>query len=229
MELIAKKISLDLKKIIESEFEKVSDLIHEQKQRINHVNIYHKDWGCNSCENLIYILHNDYSIDPDTIISLGFINSKVDSYDQHFHIDYAGTTETYFIPMIDLNDLNGTEYVEFTNKEYNKNILGELIEITDEFINRDQIIDHFNKKKISNYTFKILNGDAWSMVKMPNYVFHRGQKNKGFVDRTMFQIVIAVTPTAKVSQSILIGDSELDETSDIVDKLLVNRKTNNND
>ena len=228
MELIAKEIGLDLKTIIKSEFEKVSDLIYKQNQRINHINIYHKDWGCNSCTDLINILHKDYSIDPTSIISLGFINSKVNSYDQHFHIDYVGTTETYFIPMIDLNDLNGTEYVEFNDKEFNKKILNELIEITDEFIDRNQIINHFAQNKITDYSFKILNGNAWSMVKMPYYVFHRGQKNKGQVDRTMFQIITGRTSDVKVSSGILIEDSELDENNDIVDKLLSNRKTNKN-
>lgn len=48
MELITDKISLDLKQLIKSEFAKNFDLITEVNSRINHVNIYHKDWGCNS-------------------------------------------------------------------------------------------------------------------------------------------------------------------------------------
>jgi len=226
MELITNKISLDLKKLIKLEFHKNFNLITEKNSRINHVNIFHKDWGCTSQSSgkIISILQNDYSIDPNCIVSLGFINSQINSYNQHFHIDYEGKTETYFIPLIDLTDVNGTEYVEFINREYNINILEELVEITDKFINRDQITKYFNSKNITSYKFKYLNGAKLSMVKMPYYLFHRGQSNQGTKDRTMFQIIISKTSNCVVSPEIKVMDSELDENNFQVQKLLTSRK-----
>lgn len=230
MELITDKISLDLKKLIKSEFKKNFDLITEVNSRINHVNIYHKDWGCNSVSSrqIISILNSDYSIDPKQIVSLGFINSQINSYNQHFHIDYEGTTETYFIPLIDLTDCNGTEYVEFINRKYNESILSELVEITDKFINREQIIKYFESLNISDsqYKFKILNGNKWCMVKMQNYIFHRGQSNKGTKPRTMFQIILAKGKKCIVSPEIKILDSELDENDCQLKKLLASRTLN---
>ena len=228
MELITNEISLDLKKCIKSSFDTVKNLITEVNKRINHVNIYHKDWGYSSCDDIIKILQTDYSIDPNNIISLGFINSQINSYNQHFHIDYNGITETYFIPLIDLDYNNGTEYVEFISKEYNINILDELIEITDKYINKNQIIDYFNNKSISNsnYEFKILNTKSWSMVKMPYYLFHRGQSNKGTIDRTMFQIIISKSKNIHISKKVKIIDSELDEEQIIINKLLNSRINN---
>jgi hypothetical protein len=228
MELITNEISLDLKNFIKSSFSTVKNLITEENKRINHVNIYHKDWGYSSCDDIIKILHNDYFIDPNNIISLGFINSQINSHNQHFHIDYNGITETYFIPLIDLDDNNGTEYVEFVSKEYNINILDELIGITDKFINKNQIIDYFTTKSIqsSNYKFKILNVKNWSMVKMPYYLFHRGQSNKGTMDRIMFQIIISTSNAVNISNKVKIIDSELDEEQHIIDKLLNSRDIN---
>jgi hypothetical protein len=161
---------------------------------------------------------------------MGFICSQVNSHNQHFHIDYNGNTETFFIPLIDLDNNNGTEYIEFINKDFNINIFNELLTITDEFINREQIINYFDKLNIlhSNYQFKFLNGKKGCMVKMPYYVFHRGQSNKGTQDRIMFQIIIAKNENANVSLSLTINDSELDEDEKTINKLLQNRIINNN-
>jgi hypothetical protein len=228
MELITNKISLELQKLIESSFVEIKDLITEKNKRINHVNVYHKDWGCSSCSSIIKILHNDYSIDPNNIISLGFICSQVNSYNQHWHIDYNATTETYFIPLIDLDNNNGTEYVEFVDNKENINLLNELIEITNKYIDITQISEHFTKMSIPqyNYAFKILNTNAWSMVKLPYYLFHRGQSNKGTVDRIMFQIIVKKTNNTCVSDKVQIDDSELDELLTTQQKLLISRQNN---
>jgi hypothetical protein len=231
MELITTQIEADLEKIIQGAFESVKDSLIVENKRINHVNIYHKDWVNNSyqdLQDLINILSYNYNIDIKKIISMGFICSQVNSHDQHFHIDYEGNTETYFIPMIELNDKNGTEYVEFFDKNQNIDLFSELLSITNLYIDKSQVTEHFDNLNIprENYKIKFLNGNKFSMVKMPYYVFHRGQSNKTCETRIMFQIIIAKNDKANVCSGMLIDDSELDEETYIVNKLLNSRKNN---
>jgi len=230
MKLITNKINENLKQQIKLKFKTVENLIKENNNRINHINIFHRDWKTNDCQNLINIIKNDYNINTEKLISLGFITSQKNCHDQHFHIDYNGTTETYFIPLIDLTDCNGTEYVEFKNDDFNLEILDKLISINDTFILRNELEQELKKMGINKETYeiKILNSNKWGMVYMPNYLFHRGQSNKGGIDRTMFQIVLEVKPNAIVSNQIKINDSELDEENDVITKLLQSRSLHNN-
>jgi hypothetical protein len=228
MELITDKIGEKLEELIQNAFESIKDLLIVENKRINHINIYHKNWTRNLHESMILELGDNYNIDTKKIISMGFICSQINSHNQHFHIDYNGDTETYFIPMIDLDDKNGTEYVEFINKEYNIDLFTELLDITNLYIDKEQIISHFEKKNIlpENYKFKFLNGEKGCMVKMPYYLFHRGQSNKGTQSRVMFQIIVDRTDKAKICTGVVIEDSELDEETHIINKLLNSRKMN---
>jgi hypothetical protein len=225
MELITPRINKYLKKLIKDQYLLIKELIKEENKRINHINIYHRDWQNNNCEEIIKILKNEYLINTDNIISLGFITSQVNCFDQYFHIDYNGTTETYFIPLIDLNDYNGTEYVKFNDTNYNINIIDKLINITNNFDNRKELEGEFIRMNIPNsdYKFCFLNAQKWSMILMPYYLFHRGQSNKGTKDRTLFQIVVAINSNAVVSNQIKINDSELDEDISSINKLVINR------
>ena len=228
MELITDKIGVKLEELIQNAFESIKDSLIMENKRINHINIYHKDWIHNLHEPMICELRDNYNIDTKKIISMGFICSQVNSLNQHFHIDYNGDTETYFIPMIDLDDKNGTEYVEFINKEHNIKLFKELLNITNLYIDKEQIMSHFDKINIisENYKFKFLNGKKGCMVKMPYYLFHRGQSNKGTQNRIMFQIIMGRTEKANVCTGVVINDSELDEDTEIINKLLNSRKMN---
>jgi hypothetical protein len=225
MELITLKIDNNLKNLIKHKFSLLKEVIEKENKRINHINIYHREWQKNDCDEIIEILKNDYSINIKNIISLGFISAQVNCLNQHFHIDYNGTTETYFIPLIDLNDLNGTEYVKFNDTNFNINIIDKLIDITNNFENRKEVEEEFRKMGISNsdYKFCFLNAPKWSMTLLPYYVFHRGQSNKGTKNRTLFQIVVAINSNAIVSDKSVIIDSELDEESPTINKLLYKR------
>ena len=142
MKLITTKIDSNLKKFIKDKYISIEKIILEENKRINHVNIYHNKWSSKdneTCADIINILKKNYSINTDNLISMGFITSQINCYDQHFHIDYNGTTETYFIPLVDLTDKNGTEYLEFNNSQDNLELFDNLIDITDKFINRNQL------------------------------------------------------------------------------------------
>jgi hypothetical protein len=42
----------------------------------------------------------------------------------------------------------------------------------------------------------------WSMIKLPYYLFHRGQSKKGTIDRIMFQIVISRSTNVHISNKV---------------------------
>jgi len=71
MELITPRINKYLKKLIKDQYL----LIKEENKSINHINIYHRDLQNNNCKVIIKILKNEYLINTDNIISLGFITS----------------------------------------------------------------------------------------------------------------------------------------------------------
>ncbi len=228
MEVITPQINTKLKNLIDQSYDSIKCEFNMTNSRINHMNIYHKDWSNNHCENMINLLHDIYHIKPTSIISLGWIRGSVDCLDQHFHIDYQGHTHTYFIPIVELNDLNGTEYVKFSTPQLNLKLMNNLLEMSDKYIMRDQIIDHLSRIDIdrSLYDFYILNSQSYSMVWMPNYVYHRGRKNATSIDKIMFQIVIGSYEGANISSNIKFDDSELDEELDIVNKLIKSRSLN---
>jgi hypothetical protein len=60
------------------------------------------------------------------LISLRNIRIFLSCNNQHFHIDYNGKTDTYFIPLFDLNATNGTEYVKFNNIKLNLHYFEDL-------------------------------------------------------------------------------------------------------
>ena len=226
MELITHKIHKKLKKLIKYNFSIIKNDIEIENKRINHINIYHRDWQNNNCDEIIEILKNDYSIDVSHLVSMGFINAQVGCFDQHFHIDYKGKITTYFIPLIDLDDNNGTEFVKFNDINLNKNIVNELINITNNFINRKDVEKEFTNMNITrnDYEFFYLNAPKWSLILLPYYLFHRGRSNKGTKNRTLFQITVAnVDTNPTVSNEVKIDDSELDEEKLLTDKLLINR------
>jgi hypothetical protein len=230
MELITTQINFELKILIDQSYESVKHEFNMTNNRISHINIYHKDWSNNYCENIINLLYSIYNINPQNIISLGWINGQVNCLDQHFHIDYQGQTHTYFIPIVELNDFNGTEYIKFTDTNFNIQLIDTLIDMSDKYICQEQIQNDFESLKIcqTQYEFKILNSPAYSMVWMPNYVLHRGRKNQTQINKIMFQIVIGTSKEANISSNIKFDDSELDEEPNIVGKLITSRLQNQN-
>jgi hypothetical protein len=80
---------------------------------------------------LLNYLLNIESIKKDlettNILYYGFIIS------QHFHIDYRGKTLTYFIPLCDLTDKNGTEFLYFYDESNYTKYFDLFNEITHKF------------------------------------------------------------------------------------------------
>lgn len=230
MERVSNLVVKELRDLIDNEYQKIEKDFNIQNKRIHHTNIYHKDWTKNSIESssIKNVLNYLYNIETKKIISMGFISGQPGCMEQHFHVDYDGITSTYFIPLCDLTDRNGTEYLEFQSPSRNMELFEKIKEISDKYIKREQIIESFDKIGVdsSEYNFKIANSSAYSLLYLPNYVLHRGSRNNENYNKTMFQIVLQAIPDANISSKIYFTDSELDEDNNIIERLLESRSIN---
>ena len=62
-----------------------------------------------------------------------------------------------------------------------------------------------------DYEFKAANADAFGLLRMPNYVYHRGQKNRSGKDRMMLNILFSIKNAYAYPTDEIIEDSEIDE------------------
>ena len=111
----------ELKKIVLE----YNNFLEIKNNNINYINLYQKNLQLNKHNYLLEMIQTiepiKKSLENNTILYYGFIISQPNNKNQYFHIDYMGKTITYFIPLVDLNDKNGTEYLFFyDNNNYNK-------------------------------------------------------------------------------------------------------------
>jgi hypothetical protein len=62
-----------------------------------------------------------------------------------------------------------------------------------------------------DYEFAAANSDAFALLRMPNYVYHRGQKNRSGKDRMMVNILFSINNAYEYPIQEIIEDSEIDE------------------
>jgi hypothetical protein len=74
-----------------------------------------------------------------------------------------------------------------------------------------------------DYEFASANSDAFALLQMPNYVYHRGQKNKSGKDRLMVNILFSINNAYEYPIDEIIADSEVDEI-DRCEEILQKRK-----
>lgn len=194
MLILKNKLSDNFIEEIKNTYKKNKNLFnYNYNSDINYINVYHKDWNYNKNNNILkyYI---DKEINCKNIILISFIVAPSNCINQEFHIDYNSATVSYFIPTIELNNLNGTEYINFYNKEDNINIIDKLINISTKFLERETIIEYLKKLNLiykKDYDFKYSNAPSFSVIFMDNYIFHRGQ-NKSKYARRMIQIICGI-------------------------------------
>ena len=75
-----------------------------------------------------------------------------------------------------------------------------------------------------DYEFAVANSGAFALLKMPNYVYHRGQKNKSGKPRLMVNILFSINNTYEYPTAEVIEDSEVDEL-DRCEEILKKRST----
>lgn len=186
---------------------------------INHKLLYCNKWSKNNYAYLIPLLYAECpelkeDIAKYTLLQINIINAPPDCVDQLFHIDYLGDSISYFIPFTELTDLNGTAYLNFLDPHNNIVYYDELLKMSALYLTPAEIIDYFAKLNLKlkvDYEFAVANAEAFALLRMPNYVYHRGQKNKSGKPRLMMNILFSINNAYDYPVDEIIADSEIDE------------------
>jgi hypothetical protein len=225
MELIQSKVSDALKQALqELNNTYFSSYFNSSTNNlINHRVFYCNKWSEEENKKGLLILellkkecdHLKDSFTNHTLIQLNIINAPPDCNTQLFHIDYQGDSASYFIPLVDLSDLNGTEYVYFFNEEHFIKYYHTLLQMSDNYLDKTEIIEYLSSKHglivDVDFTFKCANSNPYALLYMPYYVYHRGQKNKTNTNRLMLNILFSIGDKFSYPIEEYILDSEIDE------------------
>ena len=186
---------------------------------INHKLLYCNKWLENKYEYLVNLLTTECpylkeAFEKYTLLQINFINAPPDCNDQLFHIDYLGDSISFFIPLGNLSNLNGTEYLFFYDSDNYLKYFSLMLEMSDKYFTKPEATEYMNSKGFiygDDYEFRCANSDAYALIEMPNYVYHRGQKNKTNVDRVMLNVLLSRENKYDYPVDEVIEDSEVDE------------------
>ena len=188
-------------------------------QLINHKLLYCNKWVENKYEYLVNLLTSESPylkkvFENNTLLQINFINAPPDCNDQLFHIDYLGDSISFFIPLVNLSDLNGTEYLFFYDSGNYLKYFSLMLEMSEKYFTKHEATEYMNMKGFLygiDYEFRCANSDAYALIEMPNYVYHRGQKNKTDHNRIMLNILLSINNAYDYPIDEVITDSEVDE------------------
>ena len=186
---------------------------------INHKLLYCNKWNENKYEYLVDLLKNESpylkeTFEKYTLLQINFINAPPDCNDQLFHIDYLGDSISFFIPLVELSDLNGTEYLYFYDNDNYMKYFPLMLEMSDKYFSKPEAREYMESKGFKygvDYSFKCANSNPYALIEMPNYVYHRGQKNKTGHNRIMLNILLSINNAYEYPTDEVITDSEIDE------------------
>ena len=221
MELIEAQVSTNLQQALQQL--DIDYFIKSSNNLINHRVFYCNKWTEEQNIKALPILnalkvecdHLKTSFEKYTLIQINIINAPPDCNNQLFHIDYQGDSFSYFIPLVELSDLNGTEYLYFFEEKNYKIYYENLLYLSDNYLDKPEAIDYLTNTlglKINvDYVFKCANSNAYSLLYMPYYVYHRGQKNKTPINRLMLNILFSIGNKFNYPIEEYILDAEIDE------------------
>jgi len=219
MEVVKNQISATLQTELEAVLQTHLNHFTTPSKLINHKLLYCNKWKENNYAYLIPLLYEECGelkrdIEENTLLQINIINAPPDCVDQLFHIDYLGDSISYFIPFVELSDLNGTAYLNFINPDNNLVYYNDLLKMSALYLSQPDIIEYLANLQLKlgvDYEFKAANSDAFGLLRMPNYVYHRGQKNKSGKDRLMLNILFSINNAYEYPVDEIITDSEIDE------------------
>jgi hypothetical protein len=216
MNVLQQNICLDLQQHLQKIL--TSFVWPEQHKKINHINIYHRHWdeyrNSQHRDFLSRMLEELPHIPQENLLYAGFICAPHDCDAQLFHLDYFGQTDSYFVPMVDLNSSNGTEYLHFFEPERHLSHFDVLRSISNNYDQQEQLAHDLAQHDLQwhrDFEFRIHQSPAYSLYHLPHNILHRGQKNRSGKDRVLFQMVTSSHPINDIQDDWHIKDSELDE------------------
>lgn len=233
MNIVKKQISANLRTELERILETNLNHFTSRSKLINHKLLYCNKWTENKYAYLIPLLYAEceelkHDIDNYTLLQVNIINAPPDCVDQLFHIDYLGDSISYFIPFVELTDLNGTAYLKFLDLHNNLVYYNDLLKMSALYLTQPEIIAYLSNLNLHehvDYEFAAANSDEFALLRMPNYVYHRGQKNRSGKDRMMVNILFSINNAYDYPIQEIIEDSEIDEilrADEILQKRCVN-------
>ena len=236
MNIIKSSITPTLRESINNAYLSISDYFNSNNKLINHRVIYCNKWTeqqNSKHEHIVTLLKNECDhlkniFDTTTLIQLNFLNAPPDCNTQLFHLDYKGDSISYFIPLVELSDMNGTEYLYFFNQDNYQTYYNIILDMNEKYFDRNEAIDYLSKLGLSldiDYAFKFANSEAFSLIYMPHYVYHRGQKNKTNKNRIMLNILFSIKNIYNYPTDEYVLDTEIDEklrTESVLAKRLTN-------
>ena len=236
MNVIQPYISNTLKQTLNDIYQSIAPHFETNTNLINHKLFYCNKWDAfrNKHTYLLDMLRNECDrlrvlMEENTLLQINYICAPPDCTDQLFHIDYLGDSISIFIPLVDLSDLNGTEYLYFYDEKNYLNFFYLMLEMSDKYFTKCEAIDYMTSKGFiyeKDFCFKCANSPAYSIIEMPYYVYHRGQKNKTNHKRIMLNILFSRNNAYDYPIDEVIEDSEVDE-KQRYDIILEKRKDKN--
>ena len=237
MNVIQSYVSDTLKKTLNDIFQSIAPHFESNTNLINHKLFYCNKWddSRNKHTYLLDMLRNECDrlrvlMEENTLLQINYICAPPDCTDQLFHIDYLGDSISIFIPLVDLSDLNGTEYLYFYDETNYLRFFDLMLEMSNNYFTKTEATDYMISKGFiyeKDFCFKCANSCAYSIIEMPYYVYHRGQKNKTNHNRIMLNILFSRNNAYDYPIDEVIEDSEVDE-QQRYDKILEKRKENEN-
>jgi hypothetical protein len=228
MNVIKTSLSPTLSKVLDEIHNSMREHFETNKTLINHKLFWCNKWTEEKNAKYQFVIdmlrqesqHLADNFDKNTLLQLNLICAPPDCVDQVFHIDYLGDSISYFLPLVDLTDLNGTEYLFFFDSSNYLKHFDLMLEMSDKYFNKDEAIAYMIGKGFvygegegegADFCFKCANAPAYSIVEMPYYTYHRGQKNKTNKNRVMLNILLSRNNGYNYPTDEVIMDSELDE------------------
>jgi hypothetical protein len=219
MNIVKKQISAALRTELETILQTHLNHFTNPSKLINHKLLYCNKWTENKYKYLIPLLYAEcvelkQDLDKYTLLQINIINAPPDCVDQLFHIDYLGDSISYFIPFVELTDLNGTAYLKFINPQNNLLYYEDLLKMSALYLTQPEIIVYLSDLNLiegRDYEFAAANSNEMALLRMPNYVYHRGQKNRSGKDRLMVNILFSINNAYDYPIQEIIEDSEIDE------------------
>lgn len=222
IQIVQNKISNEFINELNKVVSEFNNFLEIKNSNVNYINLYQKNLNLTKHNYLLnYIKEIDVineSINKHSILYYGFIISQPNNKNQYFHIDYKGKSITYFIPLVHLTDKNGTEYIYFYDNSNYQKYFNVFLDITKKYITQQEVINYLEKIGLTHgkdYEFRFANCNAYSVIKLPHNVFHRGKTNETDHYRIMFQITFEIEDIGFIQNEQFIEIAEEDDNDEL--------------
>jgi hypothetical protein len=141
---------------IERCFSEVRSVAMETHDKIGYTNIFHAAWSDEANARYAPVLEGILDrinareggrLAARDVLNAGFIYAAPNNQRQTFHYDYGNTTDTYFLPLVELSDRNGTELLHFHDAAHYETHFPILDAINNRYTSADDVRAHLARAR----------------------------------------------------------------------------------